>query len=100
MNVYSTIKRSQVLVIFISFISGLQGFVESAAGSDWSLSASEDYIAAFINLTYFVDGEERKLHTEKTEVIQSPCCLVLQNFIINFLWNYKAFGFFHLFNLS
>jgi len=39
-------------------------FVYSAASSDWSLSPTEEYVTAWINLTY-MDGE--KLHTEKTE---------------------------------
>ena len=43
-------------------------FVYSAAASDWSLSPTEQYTTACINLTY-MDGE--KLHTEKTEVRKS-----------------------------
>lgn len=40
-------------------------FVYSAAVSDWSLSPTEEYFTAWINLTYMDGG---KLHTEKTEV--------------------------------
>ena len=42
------------------------GFVvEGAAASEWSLGPTEEYVTAFINLTYL---ENKKLHTEKSEV--------------------------------